>query len=596
MSQRPMVVGSKPKNIQSSAWRLFRYLGKNRTLLIVVLGFTVITTLCALYGSYAIKPIVQLVEDAFLGKISNSNAFQSIVSLLAFLAFVYIVEVILTYVSARLMILVSQRTVKDIRSDLFEKVMHMPIAYHDQYQHGELMSRFTNDIDLVSEALNMSAVSIVSNVLSLFGTVLLMFLLSPVLAGITCVILPLLSLLSNKIVRYSRRYSKKQQVSLGILNGNIEEAIEGQSVLQLFNHEQTSFEEFSTLNHNYKKNAQKAQIASGIMFPLMANLNNINYAIMGTVGGALILNGWMSVANLSSFVLLTKTLGRPINEISMQFTTLQSALASAERLFEVLDWPDEAVSPDEMTLETVAGDVRFDDVYFGYDPEVPVLRGVDFEALSGKKIAFVGSTGAGKTTITNLITRFYDIQKGDILIDDHSLFAINRFSLRKHIAMVLQDTHLFSGTVMDNIRYGNLEASDEACIEAATLANAHSFIEKLEHGYQTMISGDGSELSAGQRQLLNIARASIANPEILILDEATSSIDTRTERLIEKGMDRLMEGRTTFVIAHRLSTVRNADMILVIEHGQIIERGNHDELLELGGRYASLYLGQSKLD
>lgn len=596
MSQRRMIIGGKPKDIQSSARRLLKYLGKNKMLLFVVLCFTIITTLCSLYGSYAISPIVQFVEDAYLGKITVEAAFQGIVSLLIILAVVYLVEVSLTYIASRMMILVSQRTVKLIREELFEKVMRIPVSYHDHYQHGELMSRFTNDIDLVSEALNMSAASIVSNVLSLAGTVVLMLILSPILGIITCIILPLLSLLSNKVVQYSRKYSKRQQESLGILNGNIEENIEGQSVIQLFNHETQSFDQFSNLNQNFKKNAQKAQIASGIMFPLMANMNNVNYAIMGGVGGYLVIQGLMSIANLSAFVSLTKTLGRPINEIAMQFTTLQSALASAERLFEVLDWPVEESSAEDIILDKVEGKVVFDHVVFGYNPEIPVLKDVSFFAKNGQKVAFVGSTGAGKTTITNLITRFYDIQRGEISIDDISVDAINRFSLRKHIAMVLQDTHLFTGTVMENIRYGNLEADDEEVIAAATLANAHLFIEKLEHGYDTIISGDGSELSQGQRQLLNIARAMIANPEILILDEATSSIDTRTERLIEKGMDRLMEGRTTFVIAHRLSTVRNANAILVVEHGQIIERGSHDELLALDGRYASLYYGQSKLN
>lgn len=595
MSRR-MVIGDKPKDMQSSAKRLFAYLGKNLKLMLIVFAFTVIVTLCSLYGSYAISPIVERVEAVINQLMSVDEAFTQITNLLLVLLIIYVVEVILTYISQRIMIVVSQRTVHMIRRDLFKKVMRIPVAYHDRFTHGELMSRFTNDIDLVSEALNMSAVSIVTNVLSLIGTVIVMFVLSPVLAIITVVILPLLSLMSSQIVKYSKRYSKRQQVSLGALNGFIEESIEGQAVLQLFNHEQASMDTFKALNKTFKGNAQRAQIASGIMFPLMQNLNNFTYAIMGGVGGYLVLNGMMSIAQLSAFVSLSRTLSRPINEIAMQYTTLQSAVASAERLFEVLDWPDEAPINQGEVLPNIVGDVKFESVVFGYNPERPVLKSVSFYAKPGQKIAFVGSTGAGKTTITNLISRFYDIQSGRILIDDVDLVDLNRFELRRHIAMVLQDTHLFTGTVMDNIRYGNLDASDEDCIEAAKLANAHRFIEQLEFGYQTIISGDGGELSQGQCQLLNIARAAVANPKILILDEATSSIDTRTERLIEKGMDRLMQGRTTFVIAHRLSTVRNADAILVIEQGQIIERGDHDTLVELKGRYASLYSGQSQLD
>jgi ABC-type multidrug transport system, ATPase and permease components len=595
MSNRRMIVGDKPKDTKSAFLKLINYLGENSRLLFIAIACSALTTLGALYGSYAISPIIQIVENGLNQVISVNEAMRLVVQALITLGIVYIVEVIVHYISGRIMIVVSQKTVKRIREDLFSKVMRIPISLHDKYTHGELMSRFTNDVDLVSEALNISAGAIITSVLSLTGTVVLMLALSPLMGIICCVIIPLLSVLSRYIVNASKKFTRLSQKSLGDLNGNIEEAIEGQMVLQLFNHEQSQFNLFAKLGNYYRGNAFKAQSYSNAIFPVMMNMNNINYTLMGVIGGFLVLNGHLSIANLSAFVLLTKQLGRPINEISMQYTSIQSALASAERIFEVMSWENEPVLEDEVELTDIKGDVKFEDVTFGYVENQVVLNHISFYAHPGQKIAIVGSTGAGKTTITNLISRFYDVNSGMIKIDDMDITKINRFSLRKHIAMVLQDTHLFTGSVLENIRYGNLDASDEECIEAAKLANADSFIEKLEHGYNTIISGTGTELSVGQRQLLNIARAAVANPKILILDEATSSIDTRTERLIEKGMDRLMEGRTTFVIAHRLSTVRNANAILVVEKGEIIERGDHDNLVAQNGRYAALYSGQTNL-
>ena len=595
MSNRRMIVGDKPKDTKSAFLQLINYLGENSRLLFIAISCSVLTTLGALYGSYAISPIIQIVENGLNQIITVNEAMRQVMQALTILALVYIAEVIVHYVSSRIMIVVSQNTVKRIREDLFSKVMRIPISLHDKYTHGELMSRFTNDVDLVSEALNISAGAIITSILSLIGTVILMLLLSPLMGVICCIIIPLLSLLSRYIVNASKKFTRLSQKSLGDLNGNIEEAIEGQMVLQLFNHEEAQFNLFAKLSNHYRGNAYKAQSFSTAIFPVMMNMNNINYTLMGVIGGFLVINGHLSIANLSAFVLLTKQLGRPINEISMQYTSIQSALASAERIFEVMSWENETVLEDELELTDIKGDVKFEDVTFGYVENQVVLNHISFYAHPGQKIAIVGSTGAGKTTITNLISRFYDVNSGVIKIDDMDITKLNRFSLRKHIAMVLQDTHLFTGSVLENIRYGNLDASDEECIEAAKLANADSFIEKLEHGYNTIISGTGTELSVGQRQLLNIARAAVANPKILILDEATSSIDTRTERLIEKGMDRLMEGRTTFVIAHRLSTVRNANAILVVEKGEIIERGDHDDLVAQNGRYASLYSGQTKL-
>ena len=594
MSRR-IVLGKKAKNQQQTLMRLISYLGDSKFLLLLVIIASIISTLGGLYGAYAISPLIETIKAGLEGSLTRAEMFSDLGLRLMVLAVVFAVEILTALFSARMMVKISQRTVQNIRKEMFDHVLRMEVRYHDINTDGDLMSRFTNDIDLVSEGLNTAAASIIINIFTLIGTVVVMFFLSPTLSVITLLILPFLSLMARWIVKRSRIYSKRQQESLGTLNGYIEEAMEGQMVMQLFNHEDRAIDHFTDLNTDFRENSQKAQITSIMMFPLMQNMNTINYAIIGIVGGYLAINFGLSIGDLGAYVNMTRTQGKPINQISSQFTTLQSALASAERIFELLDWPLEEINEDDLLISDIKGDVKFNDVTFSYVPNQKVLKNVSFYAKPGQKIAFVGSTGAGKTTITNLISRFYDIDSGEILVDDININRINRLSLRKNIAMVLQDTNLFTGTIMDNIRYGNLDATDEECIEAAKLANAHYFIRHLEHGYDTIISGVGDELSEGQKQLLNIARAAVANPSILILDEATSSIDTRTEKLVERGMDSIMQGRTTFVIAHRLSTVRNADAIIVLEHGQIVERGSHDDLLEMNGRYASLYHGQSEL-
>ena len=595
MSKR-IVVGSKPKDQKKTLRRLLSYLGKNRSLMLMIVIASVVSTLGGLYTSYAISPLINTLQKGINGDVTYAMMMKELVTSLTFLAIVVAVEIAAMLFSDRMMVKVSQRTVEMIRKDMFDHIMKMKVVYHDRNSYGDLMSRFTNDIDLVSEGLNTAAVSIVINTMTLVGTIVVMFFLSPFLSLVTLVTVPILYFAAKIIVKKSRMYSKRQQESLGALNGYVEEAMEGQTVMQLFNHESEALVQFDALNEDYRKNSQFAQIISIMMFPIMQNLNAINYALIGVVGGYLSINHGLSIGNLGAYVNMTRTQGKPINEISSQFTILQSALASSERIFDLLDWDLEYTDVSDVTLDTVEGYVTFDHVNFGYVKNQRVLNDVSFEAEPGQKIAIVGATGAGKTTITNLISRFYEIDSGHILIDGKDIKYVNRYSLRSHISMVLQDTFLFTGTIMENIRYGNLNATDEQCIEAAKLANAHTFIRQLKHGYDTKISGSGEELSQGQRQLLNIARAAVANPSILILDEATSSIDTRTERLIGRGMDSIMQGRTTFVIAHRLSTVRDADKILVMDHGQIIEQGNHDALLELNGRYASLYYGQSQLD
>lgn len=590
-----VVKSNKPRNQKQTLGRLVSYLGKSKLLITLAIILSVVATLGGLYASYAISPMIDTIQTALDGTVSYDVMMLTLWKQILFLAIVFIVEVAGMYLSGRLMVKISQRTVQSIRKEMFEKILKTNVVNHDQNAHGDLMSRFTNDIDLVGEGLNSAAASIIINIFTLFGTVAVMFYLNAMLTLITLIIIPLLGLMSTAIVKKSKIYSKRQQQSLGDLNGYIEESIEGQSVMQLFNHEAKSQSIFNKKNTIYRKNAQWAQITSIMIYPLMQNINTISYAVIGIVGGYLSVQGRLSVSNLIAYVNMTRQQGKPINEISSQFTILQSALASAERIFELIDWKEEPSKPNDLLVDDIKGDVRFENVNFGYTPQKMVLKDVTFWASQGEKIAFVGSTGAGKTTITNLISRFYEINSGSILIDGINLQDINRWSLRKNISMVLQDTNLFTGTIMENIRYGNLEATDEECIAAAKLANAHHFIKTLEKGYNTIISGTGSELSQGQKQLLNIARAAVANPKILILDEATSSIDTRTEKLIEKGMDSLMNGRTTFIIAHRLSTVRNADAIIVLENGQIIERGSHDVLVAQNGRYASLYSGQTEL-
>ena len=587
---------AKPKDQKASLKRLLAYLGQNKLMLLVVVILSTLATLGGLYGAYAISPIITIIEQGLKGTMPRAAVTTALVKQLSLLFVIFLSEVLMSYFAARLMLIISQRTVYRIREEMFARMVKLDVRYHDQNSHGDLMSRFTNDVDLIQEGLNTAAAKLVVEAMSLVGTIVYMIYLSPVLSLVTLAIIPLLMLLSRTIISYSRRYARQQQKSLGNLNGYIEESVEGQMVMQLFNHEAKAHETLSKHSDHFRSRTRLAQMSSAMMFPLMQNVNTINYAVIGIVGGYLSINHGLSIGNLGAYVNMTRTLGRPINHLANHYTILQQSLAAAERVFELLDWEEEPVSKDEIVLnDHVKGDIVFKDVHFGYTEGQEVLKGISFWAKSGQKIAFVGSTGAGKTTIINLISRFYDIQEGEITLDGTSLYDINRYSLRKNIAMVLQDTNLFTGSIMDNIRYGNLEATDEECIAAAKLANAHHFIQRLEFGYDTIISGSGDELSEGQKQLLNIARAAVANPRILILDEATSSIDTRTERLIEVGMDRLMEGRTTFVIAHRLSTVRNSDAILVLENGEIIERGGHDELLELDGRYASLYTGQSEL-
>ena len=515
------------------------------------------------------------------------------------MAVVYAVGVIATYTQSRIMIGISQRAILNIRNDLYNKIQSLPIRFFDERNTGEIMSRFTNDIDSVGEMLNNSITQLISGTITIVGTLALMIYTNWILTIITIVFIPLMLKAVATIAKRSRRFFRAQQAALGALNGYIEETVTGQKVVKVFCHEKKVTEEFKELNTELRNKQIKAQFFGGIMGPVMGNLSQISYAVVGAVGGVLCIVSNFDIGGITVFANFSRQFSRPINELSMQVNTIFSALAGAERVFAILDMEPETADVNDvidMNEKDIQGAVVFDNVTFGYNPDKTVLKNITLYAKPGQKIAFVGSTGAGKTTITNLLNRFYDIEEGTIAIDGHDIKDYSRNSLRQNIAMVLQDTHLFTGTVRENIRYGRLDATDEEVESAAKTASAHSFIMRLENGYDTMIEGDGDNLSQGQRQLLNIARAAISKAPILVLDEATSSVDTRTEKHIEHGMDRLMKSRTTFVIAHRLSTVRNANAIMVLENGEIIERGTHEELLSKKGRYYKLYTGMLELD
>ncbi|MBO7357584.1 MAG: ABC transporter ATP-binding protein [Lachnospiraceae bacterium] len=580
----------KPQNAGGTIKRLLSYMKEDRWKLILVVFLVILYSVTSLAGSYILRPVINSITD---GSGTVSTLLQGILGMAA----IYMVSVVAQYMQMRIMVNVSQNALAKLREDLYKKISDLPVKYYDTNNHGDIMSRFTNDVDAIGNMMSNSMVSIISGVITLVGTLGLMFYTNVWLSLVTILLAPLMVIAGKFVATRSRKFYKEQQAALGSLNGYIEETISGQKIVKVFNHEDDAQDEFDYLNTDLRKKQLFASFFGGVMGPVMNNLTQISYTAVAAVGGILCVIRGFDIGGLTIFTNYARQFSRPINELSLQVTEIFSALAGAERVFEVMDTepelPDKegAIAPAELK-----GEVILDNVTFGYTEGQTILKNVSFYAKPGQKIALVGSTGAGKTTVTNLLNRFYDINSGSITIDGTDIRDYQRDYLRRNIAMVLQDTHLFSGTVRDNIRYGRLDATDEEVIEAAKLASAHSFIMRLENGYDTMLEGDGANLSQGQRQLLNIARAAISKAPILILDEATSSVDTRTERHIEHGMDRLMKDRTTIVIAHRLSTVRNANAIIVLEHGEIIERGDHEDLLNQKGRYYELYTGLKELD
>ncbi len=603
----------KPKNVKKTFGKMLGYMGRSKVLLLVVFLMLIASTVCSIGASYCLKPILNGIETTLKNGTFLDVGVKELVKNLVTLSLLYIGAAVFTFTQSKVMVKTAYKTTNLIRRDLFDHMQTLPLRYFDSNTHGEIMSRFTNDVDNIQMMLEQSMVQLVSSVFTFCGIVAMMIVLSPKMFCISLAALVIMMFAVTKISKKTQKYFRLQQKNLGDMNGTIEESVEGMKVVKVFNHEDQAVEDFEQTNEKFRAAATKANFYSGIMGPTSMGINNASYAIIALTGGLLALTGGLDIGTFFTFLSYSKQFTQPINQIANQMNTLFSALAGAERVFEVMEMEKE-VDDGTVTLEAektqegkkwywidgdkkiaVEGKVVFTDVDFSYVPEKQVLKNINLYAKPGQKIAFVGSTGAGKTTITNLINRFYDIQEGSITYDGIDIKRIKKDDLRKSLAIVLQDTHLFTGTIMDNIRYGRLDATDEECIEAAKLASAHSFIRRLPDGYNTVITGDGGNLSQGQRQLLAIARAAVADPPVMILDEATSSIDTRTELHIEHGMDRLMIGRTVFVIAHRLSTVRNSNAIMVLENGEIIERGDHDALLALKGRYYELCTGKAKL-
>ena len=610
----------RPKDTKKTLKHLFAYLGMHKWAFLSVAVLVFISAGANIMGTYLIKPVV----NKFITPGDMHGLFKAV----AGMGIMYLCGAMATLFYNRLMVKTSQKVIQEIRKDLFNHTQKLPLKYFDAHTHGELMSRFTNDVDTVQEAMNNSFAMIIQSFMMLFGTITMMMVLSIRLSMIVVIFLIIMFIFIKYNGKHSKKYFNRQQEELGKINGFVQEMTAGQKVEKVFNHEEKDFEEFCRLNENFRKESTSALTYAGFMIPVIVSLSYLNYAVSACVGGIFTIKGIMDLGSLSAYLVYVRQSAMPLNQFTQQINFLLSALSGAERIFDMMDEEPEIDEgnitlcnvrrnednsfseceektgifawkvPENDTYKYVElkGDVRFDNVVFGYTPEKTILNKISLYAKPGQKIAFVGSTGAGKTTIVNLINRFYEISSGTIYYNGIDIRRIKKDDLRHSLSMVIQDTHLFTGTIADNIRYGNLSATDEEVRQAAIIANADSFIKRLPDGYDTMLYSDGSNLSQGQRQLLAIARAAVSKPPVLILDEATSSIDTRTERFIEKGMDAIMEGRTVFVIAHRLSTVRNSKAIMVLEKGEIIERGSHDELLEQKGRYYRLYTGQFELE
>ncbi|WP_188067489.1 ABC transporter ATP-binding protein [Brevibacillus brevis] len=579
---------SKPKNFSGTLKRLWQAFGKEKKLLPIVFAIVFVDALLMLSAPYLIGKSI----DAMTGG-QQALSFLSII-ILALLGS-YIFDGALTFLQSWLMAGISQRIVTNLRQALFDKLQKLPIAYFDSRTHGELMSRLTNDIDNVSSSISQSTTQLMSGGIVILGSLVMMLVLSPILTLACLITVPLVFLLTRTIAKRTSVLFKNQQMELGKLNGHIEETISGIQVVQAFNYEQKAIEDFTTINDRLSKIGMKAQVWTGFLMPIMNVINNLGFAMVAIVGGVLAVKGLITVGVIASFLSYSRQFVRPLNDLANIFNVLQSGVAGAERVFEVLDEQEEPVdSPGATVLAQPKGHVVFDQVSFGYRPDQLILKNISFEEQAGSTIALVGPTGAGKTTIVNLLTRFYDVTSGTIYLDGKDIREYSRDSLRRSFGFVLQDTYLFSGTIKENIMYGKPDATDTEVVSAAKMANADVFINRLPMRYDTMLTENGGNLSQGQRQLLAIARVILAKPSLLILDEATSSIDTRTELNIQDALLTIMEGRTSFVIAHRLNTIRDADTIMVVDRGEIVEKGSHDELIEQKGTYYQLFYNQFK--
>lgn len=614
----------KPKNTKGTILRLLKYILQQKGLFIGMLLFAAVSSLASVSGALFIEPIIDDYLTPLIGQKFEGELVAGLFRMMGIMACVFFGGVIASYGQSKCSVWLTQRTLNKIRKDLFDSLSDLPISFFDSRPNGEIMSRFTNDVETLRMFISQGVTQFISSGIMIFGSLIIMLVLSWQMTLVVLFMVVVMIFVTKTIGKRSAFFFKRQQEDLGKVNGYIEEIIEGQKVVKVFNHEEEVVNHFNEVNEKLRKVSTSANSFANMLGPIMNNLTHIAYALAAALGGILAIKSVLSPGEIVAFLQYIRSFMQPISNVTQQFNNTFMALAGAERIFDIIDrkpeidegyvvlvnaklndkgeieetekhtgiWAWKHTHGDgTITYTRLAGDIVFEDVTFGYTDEKTVLHDVSLYAKPGQKIAFVGSTGAGKTTITNLINRFYEIQEGKIRYDGINIKKIKKDDLRRSLGIVLQDTHLFTGTIEDNIRYGNLEASHEDVVKAAKIANAHSFIENLPDGYNTMLTGDGSNLSQGQRQLISIARAAVADPPVLILDEATSSIDTRTEKQIEKGMDALMEGRTVFVIAHRLSTVRNANAIMVLEKGRIIERGDHDDLISQKGKYYQLYTG-----